>query len=117
MDPTKHKEFTGVSNELILENLTRILSDKIKSKIVIRIPIIPGYNDSEENIKATAEFLREFGDDKVTVELLPYHPLGISKYIQYGVENKIENIEPPDPEHLEAIEDILESYGLRCQIG
>jgi len=51
------------------------------------------------------------------IELLPYHQLGTSKYKQYGMENKIENIEPPTPEHMEAMKKIIESYGLKCQIG
>jgi len=117
MDPTKHREFTGVSNELILENIERILSNKVKSIIVIRIPIIPGYTDSEKNIIAIGEFLRKFGADKIMIELLPYHQLGSSKYKQYGMEYKIKNIKPPNLEHMETIKKIIKSYGLKCQIG
>jgi len=76
MDPVKHKEFTGVSNKLILENAKKIDSKGIS--MIIRIPIIPGYTDSEENIREIAKFTKELKTVR-EVNLLPYHRLGESK--------------------------------------
>lgn len=75
MDGALHREYTGEGNTLILENFTR-LSERGDS-VQARMPVIPGINDSEENIVATARFLRERGHG--TIHCLPYHHLGLSK--------------------------------------
>jgi pyruvate formate lyase activating enzyme len=116
MDPPKHEEFTGVSNELILGNLQRLLSEKRKATLVVRIPVIPGYNDSEENIRSSGRFLQAFAYDGLTVELLPYHRLGSSKYGQYGLDYKLDDAEPPTPEHMQSIKRIIEDYDLKCEV-
>lgn len=81
MDDNTHREVTGMSNRLILENIQRLA--ELGKQIEIRIPLIPGINDSEENLTQTAEFV----SDKVKgarVTLLPYHRLGGMKYEQLG---------------------------------
>ena len=57
MDDEKHKEYTGISNKKILENVKKMAT--LNKSMVIRIPVIPGFNDSTENIKQTAEFVKE----------------------------------------------------------
>ncbi|GAI65461.1 unnamed protein product [marine sediment metagenome] len=73
MDTVRHGELTGVGNELILDNATRI--PQSGKPIVIRIPLIPGCNDSEENIKTMAEFVT--GIKVVRVDIVPFHQLGV----------------------------------------
>ena len=80
-DPIKHLEYTGVKNELILNNLKKLL--KIKAKIWIRIPVIASINDSEEEMQAIKKFFDENGWPQ-KVELLPYHSLGEDKYVACG---------------------------------
>lgn len=109
MDPVKHEKFTGVSNKLILENAKKILSFKEKSA-VIRIPLIPGYNDSEENIEETARFVSRSGGEMI--ELLPYHELGVHKYVQYGLRYRIKDVQSPESEQVERLKEIIKSYGL-----
>jgi len=75
MDQTLHQEYTGKGNTLILENFTR-LSER-GNNIQARMPVIPGINDSAENVVATAGFLRERGHR--TIHCLPFHHLGLSK--------------------------------------
>ena len=72
---------TGVSNNLILENFKELMVKKIP--VIVRIPLIPDINDSEENITETASFIRKFNVNKslLGVELLPYHRFGVSKLI------------------------------------
>ncbi|KXA90487.1 hypothetical protein AKJ66_01780 [candidate division MSBL1 archaeon SCGC-AAA259E22] len=106
MDPEEHEKYTGVSNELILENIRKI-SEKPSIEKVIRIPIIPGINDDRENIKKTAKFVSEVGIE--TIELLPYHELGISKYKALGRGYEI-NSTPPDAEHLKKLKEIIDSH-------
>jgi len=116
MDPRKHKEYTGVSNELILENARRI-SRESSVPIWARVPIIPGYNDSFENFEATARFIaNELGKAVKQVNLLPYHRLGESKYERLERSYSLA-IEPPTEEHMLRLKKIFESYGLETYIG
>ena len=78
MDDAKHREFTGVSNVLILENFARLRSSFPDLEILVRTPIIPGFNDSEEAVSKVIEFIKDMPN--VKYEILPYHPLGQSKY-------------------------------------
>ena len=76
-DEQKHKEYTGVSNKLILENLKKI-SDTTNKDIIIRIPVVHGVNDDEKEMGMIAEFLK--GIRYTSVDLLPYHKMGEHKY-------------------------------------
>ena len=75
-----HKSGTGVSNKLILENLKKLSQC---ADIIVRIPVIGGYNDNREEMKKAAEFLHGLGIKKV--ELLPYHAMGENKYDAIGI--------------------------------
>lgn len=108
-------KYTGVSNELILDNLNKLAS--IDSCIQIRIPIIPGINDSEENIYASASICKKIGKSLQLVQLLPYHRLGISKYNRIGKKYALASLEPPTKSQMEAIKNIFEKYSLPVQIG
>jgi len=115
MDPVRHKDLTGVSNERILENLRGVLSADKHYEVIIRITTIPGVNDSEENISACARFAVELGCEKI--ELVPYHKLGVSKYGQYGMEYHLGNVESPTRERMQTLRRIVESFGLREMTG
>ena len=91
----RHKELTGVGNEMILENIRKISDFGIP--ITIRTPIIPGLNDSAENIRGIAEFIRTL--PQVTeYELLPYHQFGVNKYRALGRTYALAGVEPPTDE-------------------
>ena len=114
MDPTVHKELTGVSNELILENAKKISAIK---PMIIRIPVIPGCNDSEENITATARFASNLGENLKRIDLLPYHKFGTQTYIRIGMEYKLTDVESPSDDHMIRFKEIVESFGVKAQIG
>ena len=76
MDPEVHRKYTGVSNELILENLAKLL--KMRKRVWVRVPVIPGVNDTVENIQALRAFLLQYGYPE-KVELLAYHRMGEGK--------------------------------------
>lgn len=109
MDPVKHQELTGVSNDLILENARQLLATR-KDQVIIRVPIIPGGNDSEENIKATAMFV--VGAGGRMMELLPYHRFGVAKYDQLGRKYELREKEQPSEEQMNRLKTIVESLGL-----
>ena len=84
MDSAVHKKWSGAGNELILENIRQ--TAQAGKKLVVRIPVIPQINDSDENMRATAAFMRDnLGDSLVQVQLLPYRKMGIEKYNSLGI--------------------------------
>jgi pyruvate formate lyase activating enzyme len=114
MDPGVHKEITGVSNDIILENARRASALR---PMIIRIPVVPGLNDAEENISATARFAAELGENLKRIDLLPYHKFGTQTYGRLGKTYTLEDVEPPDDARMQALKNIVESCGVAAQIG
>lgn len=110
MDPERHRRCTGVSNERILENLRR-LSDTGK-EIEIRMPLVPGFNDEEENLEAAGRFLAGLKPLR-GVRLLPYHSFGRSKYRAIGHPDTMPDVNPPSSEQLAHAADILRKHRIR----
>jgi pyruvate formate lyase activating enzyme len=115
MDPRRHEELTGQSNELILGNLGRVLRVKEPGDVVVRIPVIPGCNDSVENIRESATFVAELGFSQI--ELIPYHQLGASKYRQYGMVYQLDEAVAASEGDLEGLRRLVEGLGLREVTG
>jgi pyruvate formate lyase activating enzyme len=109
MDLARHKELTGQSNELILDNLKKVRSIKDPRDVIIRIPVVPGCNDLEENIRSTAKFAAGLGFGRI--ELVPYHRLGISKYAQYGMVNPLAGCAPPSDVELTWLREVVSACG------
>ncbi len=107
MNTDKHKEITGVGNELILENLQKISRFYPGLSVVVRTPIIPGYNDSKVNIEATVEFISKL-ENVIEYELLPYHAFGDPKYRQLNREYLLGALKPPTEEHMSKLNTISE---------
>lgn len=82
MNTAKHKEYTGWGNERILENFTRLCKDFPDLPKLVRTPVIPGFNDTPEDIEAIRQFLR--GKPHVSYQALPYHTFGKGKYAALG---------------------------------
>lgn len=114
IDDKKHIEYTGGSNAQILENIKRIYK---KVKTVIRIPIIPGINDSKEDIDDFGKFAGSMRDGIDTIHILPYHNLGLNKYHALGRKYELEEIKAPSDEDMEKIKTRLEGYGVNVVIG
>jgi len=114
MDSAKHQALTGVPNELILSN-ARAVSDRGIS-LYIRIPVIPGYNDSDENIRATCEFVKTLSS-VIQVDLLPVHHLGRARYESLDRLYPLENVQLIPDDRMQTLKMLVESYGLRCSIG
>jgi pyruvate formate lyase activating enzyme len=113
MNSKEHKRLTGVSNELILKNAENIAKLKDK-KVIIRYPVIPGYNDSIENIDALGEFMNKIGLKEIC--LLPYHRLGSGKYEKIGRKYRLDHVLAPSESQLKGIKDIFDRRGFICSI-
>jgi pyruvate formate lyase activating enzyme len=115
MDSEKHRKWVGVPNEKILENL-KVLADT-GVKIIIRIPLIGGVNDDEENMEATARFVASLLGEKKEVNLLPYHKIAQTKYQKLGRPEEFQLLEEPTKEaQMQAIA-IFQEYGIKASIG
>jgi pyruvate formate lyase activating enzyme len=114
MDPEAHKELTGASNELILDNARRVAAMR---PMIIRIPTVPGCNDSDDNILDTATFAAGLGENLQRIELLPYHKFGTQTYGRLGMDYELTDVEPPSDEHMRRLKAIIESCGVKAQIG
>ncbi len=115
MNPEKSQRLTGKENQLILSNAVKIAQKGVE--IQIRIPIIPGLNDDQDNLTSSAKFCARLGPAVKRVQLLPYHKLGISKYNRIGKPYSLTTLEPPANYQMEQYKNLFESHGLQVQIG
>ncbi len=109
MDSERHKEYTGVPNELIIENLKKIDTKGIP--IWVRIPTIPGLNDDEDNFRKIGELLSGLKHIE-RVDILRYHKLAESKYEHTGQDYRLKGMDTPEKEEVEHLKDILEGFGV-----
>ncbi len=115
MDDTAHQAFTGESNRLILANLARLA--EAGRPVIARIPLIPGFNDSDENIRQTAVFLAGLRTIR-SVNLLPFHRAGSNKFPRLRREDPMNGAVADSPQgRPEACRRLLEEYGLEARIG
>jgi len=112
-DEARHKEVVGVSNHLILENL-RVLAS-LGSSVMVRIPIVPGYNDDPANIDDSVNLLARLG--LYEIALLPYHEIGTDKYSRLGREYPVAGVVSPLPAHMQGIAERFRHDGFAVDIG
>ncbi len=114
IDSVKHQQFTGRENTLILEN-AKILAKEAKH-LIIRVPVIPTFNDTKEEIAAIAKYTASIlpGGE---IHLLPYHRLGQDKYQSLGRTYELEHLTPPSKEQMQELSEVARRFGLNVQIG
>ena len=116
IDNDAHLRFTGVSNELILENF-RMLAASGKS-VMIRFPVIPGMNDDNKNLEMMKTLILEnYSGNIQKLCLLPYHRIGASKYSRFNLEYRMNGIEQPSAERMKELKDFFSVAGIRTKIG
>jgi len=110
MNPERHSELTGVSNDLILYNLTELL--KHRHHVTIRMPMLKGMNDSQDEIRKVIEFLSPYKDypNFKGIDLLPYHKLGVNKYNQLDQVYPIEGDPSLTAAEIDRIEEWIKAY-------
>jgi pyruvate formate lyase activating enzyme len=114
VDREAHERWTGADNALILANLAQLA--RRHPAVVVRVPVIPGFNDSDEAMTAIARHLAGLGLTRA-LELLPYHRLATPKYKRLGRIYTLDDLEPPDTATLERLAAIMRAAGLDCRVG
>ena len=114
INSAKHKEFTSQPNERILENAKKITD--AGTRLIVRTPVIPTFNATKEEIADIAKFASGLKGVK-EMHILPYHRIGTDKYKGLGREYSLTGIEPPSKELMNELLAVVESYGLKGQIG
>jgi len=118
MDSASHRKITGAGNEVILSNLIRTV--KQGKKLIVRTPVVPGYNGDEQNMRAIGKFIRDkLNGDIIAWQLLPFRKLGTEKYaslsLQYPMEDyKHQKREEWEKELTRLVEMLKNEYGLPC---
>lgn len=110
----KHKEWTGVSNEVIIDNLQRLV--KVHNNVVIRIPLIPGVNDSEKEFRGMMRIVSELGEVN-GIHILPFHTVGVNKYSMIGEEYTLADITADNEKQVTRCAEIAKEYGIRVSVG
>ena len=110
----KHREFTTQPNEKILENARRIAESGVK--LIIRVPVIPGFNDTVEEIRDIASFAKTLKGVN-ELHLLPYHRLGEPKYEGLGREYLMKDAQHIPESKMQSFKRAVEGTGLECYIG
>lgn len=116
LDATIHQKYTGVSNSRILNNLQMILKE-INTKVWIRIPIIPGFNQSEDAISNIGSFLHDLPGPIDKVSLLPFHQYGAGKYSALGRPYRWSERSAVPEEEITAYKNCLAKFNLHVEIG
>jgi pyruvate formate lyase activating enzyme len=116
IDDARHIEYTGVSNIGILSNYRLLVASG--KEIIVRIPVIPGFNDYEAHLVQIKDFLTVNRTPGLKeINLLPYHKTGLSKYKIFSKNNRIENIEQPKDERMEEFKKFFAEIAHRVKIG
>lgn len=114
MDTALHRRWTGVGNELILDNLAKLSAKH--DAVTVRMPVVPGVNDDDDHARQVAAFLRSHTRVRQVV-LLGYHPTGEAKYARLGLPYRMQGCLPPPPGTLERLAAIYAAAGFEPQVG
>ena len=114
IDTKKHEEFTTRPNALILKN-ARLIAENAK-KLIIRVPVIPGFNDTKEEIAKIASFASSLPNVN-EIHLLPYHNMGRDKYEGLGRAYLMGDVPSPSSEKMQSLAEVCKEYDLNVHIG
>jgi pyruvate formate lyase activating enzyme len=114
MDDEKHRRYTGVSNGLIIKNLEEL--SRRRHNIIVRVTIVPGVNDDEDNISKLGEFVASLAHPP-QVDVLAYHKMGLEKYKKLKRAYRLPETQSPTEEKMAEIAATLRRFGLEVKIG
>jgi pyruvate formate lyase activating enzyme len=115
-DNKKHTLYTGVSNKLIISNFKYLLDNR--KDIMVRIPVIPGFNDDRQSLAEFRELLsKSAGKNLKKICLLPYHRIGASKYKKFNIPYRMDNVKPPSRERMNDLKAYFSETGIKVKIG
>lgn len=114
IDKEKHKKYCGASNEQILLNFDNLIK---LVPIVVRMPVIPNINDTEEDIENLKKFLLNYKNKLKEIDILPYHNMGAAKFDALGRKYRLEGLKTPSKERMISLKEEFETIGLFVKIG
>ena len=114
-DSKKHMAYTGGLNDLIIENARFLVSQGVD--VLFRHPLIPGVNDSEEDIRALSELIFSVGGNDACLQLMPYHKLGQPKYKALALEYIAQDIRIMTAGEITAVKKLYKTHGINCTIS
>ncbi len=114
LDNKTHQAYTGVSNEIILDNISRL--SELGNQIIIRVPLIPGVNDHPESLHEFGEFVSSL-PQVYQLDLLPYHNAGIEKYKRLNRPYHLNDVQSASKEHLDSLAEYLSAFGINVNVG
>ena len=115
IDTCLHRRVIGKSNQLILQNAGIVASRRIP--VIFRVPLIPGFTDSDENLKGIVTFVKTLGLNKeVEISLVPYHKYGIGKYAMLDRSYDLPELAALNEKHIQNCKALIESFGFICKI-
>ncbi len=109
IDSERHRDLVGTDNRFIMDNIRRVAAADYPLELIVRIPLIPGVNDDDETMHKMGEFLGSLRNLS-SVELLPYHRLGVSTYNNLGMDYRLPDIKVPSSSHMKTRREIISSY-------
>lgn len=116
LDTQKHKKFTGVPNETILNNYHLIVESG--TDFMVRIPIVPGFNDDSDHLARLKDLILNGKHDNLKmINLLPYHRIGSAKYKKFNIPYKMENTEQPSVQRMDELKTFFSGLGVRVKVG
>jgi pyruvate formate lyase activating enzyme len=116
LDDEEHVKFTGASNALIISNFKLILASG--TDIMVRIPVIPGYNDDKHHLELVRSFLADNKAENLKkISLLPYHRIGSSKYKRLKIPDRMMGVEPPSAVRMNELKRFFAKTGINTKIG
>jgi len=116
LDDDKHEKFTSVSNTLIINNFKMILDSG--RDVMVRIPVIPGFNDDDVHLEKMKSFISENRADNLRkICLLPFHRIGSSKYKRMNIPDRMNGVEPPSAARMNELKRFFAETGIRVKIG
>jgi len=114
MNDEQHRNYTGVSNRSILDNLQGL--DEMRKRTIVRFPVVPEITDTEENVADIAAFVASLNTIR-EVALLPYHKLAGGKYKRLRQQNPMEGVDAPANQRIQEIREQFENRGIRVSVG
>lgn len=115
-DDEKHLKYTGVSNKLIISNFKYLIESG--KEIMVRIPVIPGFNDDMQSLNDFSELLTKSSAGNLKkICLLPYHRIGASKYKRFGIPRRMDEVKPPSHERMKELKAYFAETGIKVKIG
>lgn len=114
IDDTVHTRVLEASNKKILANARFVAGQGVP--LIIRIPLVPGITETDENIGAISRFIEDVGEGITAIHLLPYHRFGLDKYRMLGRDYRLGDLVPPPRERVRAVAERLGALGLDCEI-